>query len=121
MAPNLMSCRLKLRPDARFHDGSPVDADAVRTNLLRLMSPQRNPTHRELWGALAAVESPDPATVIVRTRPPTASCPPRWRTRSGGLVSPNAIETFSDTAIATNPIGAGPYRLAGSSKAGASR
>jgi ABC-type transport system substrate-binding protein len=113
MASNLMSCHLKLRPDARFHDGSPVDADAVRTNLLRLMSPQRNPTHRELWGALAAVESPDPATVIIRTQSPYRELPAALAHPSGGLVSPNAIETFSDTAIATNPIGAGPYRLAG--------
>src|SRR5580692_9362143 len=49
MAANLMSCRLKLRPHARFHDDTPVDAAAVKLNLERLMRPQRNPTNRQLW------------------------------------------------------------------------
>jgi ABC-type transport system substrate-binding protein len=113
MAPNLMSCRLKLRPDARFHDGSPVDADAVQANLLRLMSTQRNPTNRELWDALVAVECPDPTTVIIRTASPCRDLPSALAHPSGGLVSRNAIETFGDMAIAPTPIGAGPYRLTG--------
>jgi ABC-type transport system substrate-binding protein len=112
MADNLMSCRLKLRPRARFHDGTPVDADAVKLNLERLMSKQRNPTNRQLWDKLAAVETPDPGTVIIHTSAPYHDLPNALAHPSGVLVSPAAVETFGDLAIATNPIGAGPYRLA---------
>jgi ABC-type transport system substrate-binding protein len=112
MAPNLMSCRLTLRPHVRFHDGSPVDAEAVKANLLRLISTQRNPTNRELWDKLTDVQTPDAGTVVIHTSAPYHDLPAALAHPSGVLVSPNAIETFGDAPIATHPVGAGPYRLA---------
>lgn len=111
MAPNLMSCTLKLRPHVRFHDGTALDAAAVKLNLERLMDQQRNPTNRALWDPLAAVETPDAGTVIIRTAAPCQQLPHALAHPSGVLVSPAAIASLGDFAIAAHPVGAGPYRL----------
>ncbi len=112
MASNLMACTLKLRPRVRFHDGTTLDADAVKLNLERLMSPQRNPTNRSLWDRLASVETPDAETVIIRTTEPYRDLPNALAHPSGVLVSPAAIASIGEFGIAAHPVGAGPYRLA---------
>lgn len=111
MAPNLMTCILKLRPRVRFHDGTSLDAAAAKLNLERLMDPQRNPTNRSLWDKLAAAEAPNAETVIVHTKAPFPQLPHVLAHPSGGLVSPAAIASFGDDHIAAHPVGTGPYRL----------
>lgn len=111
MAPDLRSCTLRLRPHVRFHDGTALDAAAVKLNLERLMSKQRNPTDRSLWDPLVAVEAPNAETVIIRTVAPYQQLPHALAHVSGAIVSPAAIASQGDDAIAAHPVGAGPYRL----------
>lgn len=111
MSPNLMACTLKLRPRVLFHDDTPVDATAVKLNLERLMSPQRNPTNRQLWDKLAAVEVQNADTVVIHTNAPLQQLPRALAHPSGALVSPAAITRFGDDHIAAHPVGAGPYRV----------
>lgn len=111
MAPNLMACTLKLRPRVLFHDGTPVDAAAVKLNVERLMSPQRNPTNRQLWDKLAAAEIQNADTVVIHTNAPFPQLPRALAHPSGALVSPAAIASFGDDHIAAHPVGAGPYRI----------
>jgi ABC-type transport system substrate-binding protein len=112
MSPTLTACTLKLRPRVQFHDGTPLDAAAVKLNLERLMSPQRNPTNRQLWDKLAAIEIQNPDTIVIRTNAPFQQLPRALAHPSGGLVSPAAIARFGDDHIAAHPVGAGPYRAA---------
>ncbi len=112
MADDLKSCTLKLRAGARFHDGTPVDAAAVRFNIDRLMDKQRNPTNRPLWDAVAGIDTPDAGTVVLHLSQPFAQLPNSLAHVSGALVSPAAVAKYGEAGIAKNPVGAGPYRLA---------
>ncbi|HEY7579624.1 MAG TPA: ABC transporter substrate-binding protein [Acetobacteraceae bacterium] len=112
MADDLKSCTLKLRAGARFHDGTPVDAAAVKFNIERLMDRQRNPTNRPLWDPVAGVETPDAATVVLHLSQPFAQLPNSLAHVSGALVSPAAVAKLGEDGIAKNPVGAGPYRMA---------
>jgi ABC-type transport system substrate-binding protein len=111
MAADLGSCTLKLRAGAQFHDGTPVDVAAVRFNIERLMDKQRNPTNRPLWDPVAAVETPDASTVVIRLSQPFPQLPNSLAHPSGALVSPAAVAKFGEAGIAKNPVGAGPYRV----------
>jgi ABC-type transport system substrate-binding protein len=112
MADDLRSYTLKLRNGAKFHDGTPVDVAAVKFNIERLMDKQRNPTNRPLWDPVAAVETPDANTVVVRLSQPFSQLPNSLAHVSGALVSPAAVTKYGEAGIAKNPIGAGPYQVA---------
>ena len=112
MTDDLKSCTLKLRSGAKFHDGTPVDAAAVKFNIERLMDKQRNPTNRPLWDPVAGVETPDASTVVLHLTAAFPQMPNSLAHVSGALVSPAAVEKYGETGIAKNAVGAGPYRVA---------
>jgi ABC-type transport system substrate-binding protein len=111
MADDLKSCTLKLRSGAQFHDGTSVDAAAVKFNIERLMDKQRNPTNRPLWDPVSGVETPDANTVVLRLSQPFAQIPNSLAHPSGALVSPAAVAKYGEAGIAKNPVGAGPFRM----------
>lgn len=111
MAPDLMSCELKLRPGITFHDGTPCDAAAVKLNIERMMDAERNPTNRPLWDPVAGAETPDERTVVIRLKAPFAQLPNTLAHGSGAIVSPAALEKHGEDGFRQNPVGAGPYKL----------
>lgn len=111
LAPDLMSATLKLRANVKFHDGTAVDAAAVKLNLERLIDKARNPTNRPLWDPLASVDTPDDRTVIVKLKAPFSQLPNSLAHGSGSIVSPAALQKSGETGIAKNPVGAGPYKV----------
>jgi ABC-type transport system substrate-binding protein len=111
VAPDLMSITLKLRPGITFHDGTALDAAAVRFNIERMMDKARNPTNRPLWDPVSAVETPDASTIIIRTRAPYAQLPNTLAHASGSIVSPAQVAKVGEKGFAQAPVGAGPYQL----------
>jgi ABC-type transport system substrate-binding protein len=110
-APDLKSTRFRLRRNVRFHDGSPVNAQAVKVNVERLMDKARNPTNRPLWDPVAGVDVVDEHTVVIRTRAAYSQLLNSLAHGSGSLVSPVALEKLGEKGIAQGPVGAGPFRL----------
>ena len=111
MSPDLKSMTLKLRPGVVFHDGTPCNAAAVKFSIERMMDKKRNTTNRPLWDPLAAVETPDASTVILRTAEPFAALPNSLAHGSGAIVSPTNVEKLGETGVVQKPVGAGPYML----------
>src|SRR5262245_50351506 len=60
----------KLRPGVKFHNGEPVDAEAVRFSLERLVDPQWKLRGATPFAPLQRVEIVDPLTVRVHTKAP---------------------------------------------------
>lgn len=97
-----------LRPDVTFHDGTPLDAVAIKANLDRIADPKNALTALPDIGpysgsaVLAAdrlrVELSEPFTPLLRNLTKTTL----------GIISPAALTRFGD-AIAQNPIGSGPF------------
>ena len=110
--------------EARFHDGTPVDADAVVFSFER----QRDPSHPahtgpfpywgDNFGLVTAVEATGPRTVVVRLKAPDAAFEAKMTLFAAAIVSPSAWKsegTGGDGKYAyrfgEKPVGSGPFRL----------
>ena len=111
MADDLMSATVKLRSGVMFHDGTKLDAAAVKTNIERMIDKERNPTNRPLWDPIAGADVTDDLTVVIKLKAPFSQLRNTLAHGSGAIVSPAAIEKYGDDKIATNPVGAGPFKL----------
>lgn len=69
-SPDGLTWTIKLRPQAVFHDGSPVDSAAVKASLERsLTGPNRDLTPG--LADIADIETPSPLTLVIRLRNPS--------------------------------------------------
>lgn len=101
---------LELQEGVTFHDGTPLDAEAVKFNLDRNRSAQVS----NIRGDLASVESVDvsgPLQVTLRLKEPDAALPLILSDRAGMMVSPTALGKSADGRIDRAPVGAGPWKL----------
>ena len=101
-----------LRPGVKFHDGTPVDADAVKLNLdsFRGANP-RLPARLSVF-TLANIDSvtvTDPLTVVVKTKVPWPAFPAYLSTGRTGIAARAQLD--HPETCATNLIGSGPFKL----------
>ncbi|MBR8653101.1 ABC transporter substrate-binding protein [Achromobacter sp. Marseille-Q0513] len=96
----------KLRKDAVFHDGAPVDAAAVKANLERARTLPDSNRKSEL-ATVASVEAPDAETVVLRLSEPDASLLSQLSDRAGMMMSPAAF----DKDPGGKPVCSGPYQF----------
>jgi ABC-type transport system substrate-binding protein len=99
---------MTLRPDVVFHDGEPLDADAVVFN-----------TERHLEGTSRAAAQVEPIETVEATGPlevtftlahPWSAFPTIFTVAPGYIGSPAAIEQFGED-YGRNPVGAGPFEV----------
>ena len=77
---------IKLRPGVKFHDGSMMDAAAVKASLERHMSMQGSFRRPEL-AAVDKVEVADPATVLLQLKNPFSPLIAQLADRAGMILS----------------------------------
>ena len=99
-----LALTLTLRPGVTFHDGAPMDAEAVAANLERYRTARESRRKGEL-GPLAAVEVVDPHTVRLRLSRPYAPLLVALTDRAGMMLSPRTLA--DPAAIARGPVCAG--------------
>ncbi|PZW44776.1 peptide/nickel transport system substrate-binding protein [Humitalea rosea] len=110
VAPDGMSVTLKLRPGVTFHDGEPMNAEAVRFTLERNVTRTGSLRRSELT-ALDHAEVVDPLTLrLVLKEPQSSLLLINLAERAGMIVSPKASEALGDR-FGTAPVCAGPYRF----------
>ena len=98
------SLTLTLREGLTFTDGTPFDAQAVKTNLDRYLG-EGSKVKQEL-SQVTSVEVVDPLTVKVDVDGKVGSLPSTLAARAGMMVSPTAIAAGT---VASDPVGIGPY------------
>ena len=101
--------RITLREGVRFHDGTMLDAEAVRYTLNRHRTMEGSFRRTELAGA-EGVEVVDPLTVRIRLREPSAAFLSQLTDRAGMIISPTAAEA-AGRDFGRNPVCAGPFRF----------
>ena len=101
------SLTLHLRDDVVFHDGSPVDAPAVKASLERGQTVDGSTVATSLAG-IAGVEVVDDHTVVLRLDGVGAEIPALLATSAGSVLNP---AVFDDPAV---DLGAAPPPAAGS-------
>jgi oligopeptide transport system substrate-binding protein len=132
--PSLRRWEFRLRPEARWSDGSPVRSSDFTFAWQRLADPRARPgpsPARTLLSGVAGYRSfvtgrsrsltglatPDPVTLVVRLDHPLADLP--------ALVAavplsplPSTLVRRQPAAYLTRPVGNGPFRLAGPARPG---
>lgn len=102
---------LRLRAGATFHDGDPVDAEAVRFSLERAATMPASRRRSEI-AEITAIETPDARTVVLRLSAPSAPLLAQLADRAGMIVSPRAVRG-ADGQFARAPVCSGPFVFAG--------
>lgn len=112
--PDGVTWTFHLRAGVRFHDGAPLDAEAVRLNFTRVLDPVANHKRLSLFSMIDRVEAVDPLTVRIVTKYPFGAFEPTIAHVSSAIVSPAVARAkgaaFGSAADAVS--GTGPYRVA---------
>ena len=103
------SIAFTLRPEARWHDGSPITVDDVIFSWETLKE-QGRPNHRLYYGKVREIERPDARTVrfVFDTDPPDRELPLILGLMPIISKAYYADVTFDETTL-TPPLGSGPY------------
>lgn len=100
-----MTYTFSLQPGVKFHDGSPLDATAVKYNLDRILQAATSPRKSEL-ASLQSVEVKDAGTVVLHLKKPDSTLLAQLVDRAGMILSPAAIQK-AGADLGRNPVGAG--------------
>ena len=100
---------LRLRPGVKFHDGTDLDAAAVKYSLERHLT-MSGSTRRAEISTMDRVEIVDPLTVRVVLKTPSSPFVSHLTDRAGMIVSPKAAEAAGKNFGAA-PVCAGPFRF----------
>ncbi len=112
--PDRMSATFRLRPEARFHDGSPVEAADVKYSYDTLVGPFVSPAFKTSLEDVEGVEVIDARTVRFNFRKPNREVPlivgglPIF-SRHWGME--NGRTKPFDQIVTDIPIGSGPYKI----------
>jgi microcin C transport system substrate-binding protein len=118
LAPDRLSVTFRLRPGARFHDGSPVLAADVKHSFDTLMGPHTSPVYKTILEDVAGLDVIDDRTLRYRFRKANRELPltvgglPVFSRAWGDAVDPKTGQRKSfDQVVMDIPIGSGPYKI----------
>ena len=102
----------KLRPDVKFHDGTPFNAAAVKWNFDRQKDPKNNCRCAFYIANITSVDAPDALTVVYNLKDPAVDFPllVTRPDQNSTIHSPTAIQAKGDD-YSRNPVGTGPFVL----------
>lgn len=107
--PDPKTMVLDIQPGVKFHDGTPLDAEAVKFNIDRNRQDQRSNVKADLTSVEEVVVS-GPLQVTLKLKNADSALPAILSDRCGMIVSPTAIKTHG-AASDRNPVGAGPWKF----------
>ena len=108
---------IKLNPNAKFHDGSPIDAAAIKFSYERVITLKLGVDF--LFSKVDTIEAADAQTVVFHLKQPFSpfiySLSSLW---GNGIVSPTTINAnskdetdFGQAYLQNHDAGSGPYKL----------
>jgi peptide/nickel transport system substrate-binding protein len=100
---------IKLRPNVKFHDGEPFDAEAAKFSLERHLTFPTSFRKPEL-ATVDHVDVVDPLTIKLVLKTPFSPLIAQLTDRAGMMVSPKAAKAEGDK-FGLKPVCAGPYKF----------
>lgn len=96
-----------LREGIEFHDGTPVDAAAIKTNIDAW---RKGLLLQFLWAPVTDVAAPDPLTVVITVKQPWPALPAYlFSAGRTGIAAPAQLR--NDATCPTKMVGSGPFKL----------
>jgi peptide/nickel transport system substrate-binding protein len=107
-----MDVTWKLRPEARWHDGTPHTSADVKFTVEAINSPDYNPESTDGFDRITSVDTPDPLTAVLHYREIYAPYQLQFvrGTLPKHVLEGRDIDTANDYNRA--PLGTGPYKVA---------
>jgi len=99
---------LNIRSGVAFHDGTALDAEAVRFNLNRARTDEKSNIKADV-ATMASVAVTGPMQVTLKLSAPDAAMPAILSDRAGMMVSPAAVKAASTGNLNRTPVGTGAY------------
>ncbi|HEX8727730.1 MAG TPA: ABC transporter substrate-binding protein, partial [Ktedonobacterales bacterium] len=100
-----------LRSDVKFEDGTPFNADAVVTNINRILNNHTSPRYSEI-SSVTSVQAVDATHVQFNLSKPFAPLLAALTDRAGMMLSPQALTSGQDIASDPKNAGSGPFEFA---------
>ena len=117
VSPDGLAWTFKLRRGIRFHDGTPLDAAAVKFTFDRVIDPNHPHAKSGKWtfvtgylSSVKSVEVVDPLTVRLQLKYPTASLLALLALPNCAILSPTAFAKAPEP-FNSQPVGSGRYRF----------
>jgi peptide/nickel transport system substrate-binding protein len=117
VSPDAKVYTFKLRQGVKFHDGTPVDAEAIKFNIERNWNPNHPFYHKAGAGAnalgykdLDKVEVVDASTVRVTHKAPFADFLNVLAFGTYSIGSPTQIQKVGNDEFGNQPVGSGPFK-----------
>lgn len=114
-----MTHEFTLREDVKFHDGEPLNAEAVKMSIERLIDPEIASPKYDNFAMIEGVEVVDEYVVHVKTKYPFAPILAHLSHTGASIISPKVIEEdyeamangkAAGTIVSAKPIGTGPFK-----------
>ena len=102
----------KLRAGVKFHNGEPLDAEAVKFSLERLVDPKLKLRGATPFAPLSHVEIVDPLTVRIHTKAPWPILDTLMSGTGAAILPPKYYKDKDMAFVAKNPVGSGPFKFA---------
>jgi peptide/nickel transport system substrate-binding protein len=100
---------IKLRPNVKFHDGEPFNAEAAKFSIERHLTLPGSFRKPEL-AVVDHVDVVDPLTIKLVLKTPYSPLIAQLSDRAGMMVSPKAVKEEGDK-FGLHPVCAGPYKF----------
>lgn len=100
----------ELRPGVKFHDGTPFNAEAVRSEFARKMNTENALAFRNVGRHMDSVTVVDEDTIRLKTKVPLPIFPNILLGYGSEISSPAAVQQFGKD-IGVKQIGTGPYKI----------
>ncbi|MFO8065877.1 MAG: glutathione ABC transporter substrate-binding protein [Spirochaetia bacterium] len=100
-----------IREGVEFHDGEPLNAEAVKDNLERFVDPDVGAAYAFLLGTVEEIEAVDEYTLQLSLSEPFAPILSHLSHSFVGIVSPAQINELEPDGTFEMPVGTGPYEM----------
>ncbi len=111
---NGLTLTLTLRQGVKFQDGTPLNAAAVKANILRGQTNKESVIANQLT-SISSVDAVNPTTVVLHLKSPSGALLGYFSGSAGMMASPASWANKNDE---THPVGAGPWEVSSASVPG---